>query len=196
MFEDDKRNTLKKLRHAIENNLVDKEVMYIVDKINELNNYYTTSSCIGRCGIMEFPKNKNTKIYSRWLGKWHHYAEYNEIFEALDKKSEDFEYLVFVMNSPILHIASKDIHSAKKLLELAIHNGLKASSIKSVNDRRVIVEILPTYKVDAPIGADGKVFVNDDYLKFLLDIGNKKLKEARKRLRVLHERLDSLQDKY
>ncbi|WP_292459772.1 hypothetical protein [Methanothermococcus sp.] len=187
MFQEDKKRTMEKLKEAIKNNFVDKEVMFIVDKINEMENYYTTSSCAGRCGIMEFPKNKNPKIYSKWLGKWHHYAKEEELFEAINKKSENFETMVFVMNSPILHVASKDIIHAKKLLELAIHNGLKASSIKSITDRRIIVEILSTYKMDVPIGINGELLVDNNYLKMLLNIGNKKLEKSRECINRLYK---------
>ncbi len=193
MFNKDKKRTMAKLNYAVSKNLVDSDVMYIVNKINSMKDYYTTSSCIGRCGIIEFPKYKNPKIYSRWLGKWHHYANMDELIDSLNKKSEDFDYLVFVMNSPILHVASKDIISAKNLLELAIHNGLKSSSIKSINNRRVIVEILSTYKMDVPIGLNGSVLVNNDYMKFLLDMGNKKLKQSRNLLERFCEKLDSLE---
>jgi tRNA wybutosine-synthesizing protein 3 len=189
-FLEDKKRTLTNLELAIREGLVDEEIIPILNKINNLDNYYTTSSCIGRVGIMEIPKDKNPKLYSRWLGKWHHYATYDEMFDALKERKNG--YIVFVMNSPILHIACKDIESAKKMLELALHSGLKASSIKSVSDRRVIVEILTTYKVDAPIGEDGKLFVNDDYLRFLLDYSNLKLKKAREILMRWVNRLDEL----
>ena len=115
---------------------------------------------------------------------------YDEMFDALKERKNG--YIVFVMNSPILHIACKDIESAKKMLELALHSGLKASSIKSVSDRRVIVEILTTYKVDAPIGEDEKLFVDDNYLKFLLDYSNTKLKKAREILMRWVNMLDEL----
>ena len=187
-----KKRTLNKLNDAIKNNFVDKDVMYIVDKINEKENYYTTSSCIGRCGIMEFPKNKTPKIYSKWLGKWHHYANNDELFEAINNKSEEFNSIVFIMNSPILHIASKDMECAKKLLECAYHNGLKASSIKSIHKRRIIVEIMTTNKVDAPIGIDGKIVVDDEYLKLLLKIGNEKLKLSRDGIYRFYEKLDTI----
>jgi tRNA wybutosine-synthesizing protein 3 len=189
-FLEDKKRTLTNLELAIREGLVDEEIIPILNKINNLSNYYTTSSCIGRVGIMEIPKDKNPKLYSRWLGKWHHYATYDEMFNALKERKNG--YIVFVMNSPILHIACKDIESAKKMLELAIHSGLKASSIKSVSDRRVIVEILTTYKVDAPIGEDGELFVDDNYLKFLLDYSNLKLKKAREILIRWVNRLDEL----
>jgi len=179
MFQRDKEKTMKKLREALEKDLVDRDILYLLNRINEMEDYYTTSSCIGRCGIMEFPKGKNPKVHSRWLGKWHHYGDERELFEALERRSEDFEMIVFVMNPPILHVASKDIPSAKRILDLAIHSGLKASSIKSITDRRVMVEIVGTYKVDAPIGVDGRILVDEDYLKVLLKVGNTKLKKSR-----------------
>ena len=189
-FLEDKKRILTNLELAIREGLVDEEIIPTLNKINELNDYYTTSSCIGRVGIMEIPKDKNPKLHSRWLGKWHHYATYDEMFDALKERKNG--YIVFVMNSPILHIACKDIESAKKMLELALHSGLKASSIKSVSDRRVIVEILTTYKVDAPIGEDGKLFVDDSYLRFLLDYSYLKLKKAREILMRWANRLDEL----
>ncbi|ABR55218.1 Protein of unknown function DUF207 [Methanococcus vannielii SB] len=192
MFDNDKKHTLEKLQNAVENGYVDPEIMYFVDQINELKNYYTTSSCIGRCGIIEFPKGKNPKIYSKWLGKWHHYAEYSEIDEAISKKSKDFEKISFVLNSPILHIASKDLNSSKALLDLAYNNGLKGTSIKAITGRRFIVEIITTVKLDAPVAYDGKMIVDFQYLKILLDEGNHKLKHARNSLKRLYDKLDEL----
>ncbi|ACX73167.1 Protein of unknown function DUF207 [Methanocaldococcus vulcanius M7] len=182
-FLEDKKRVLTNLELAIKENLVDEEIIPILKIINDLDFCYTTSSCIGRVGVIEIPKDKNPKIYSKWVGKWHHYAKYDELFNALknwkDKEEAKNTMAIFVMNPPIIHIACKDLYSAKKMLDLAIHSGLKASSIKSVSERRIIVEILPTHKVDAPIGEDGKLFVDEDYLKFLLDYGNLKLKKAR-----------------
>ena len=42
-----------------------------------------------------------------------------------------------------------------------------------------MVEIVGTYKVDAPIGVDGRILVDEDYLKVLLKVGNTKLKKSR-----------------
>ncbi|WP_456472765.1 tRNA(Phe) 7-((3-amino-3-carboxypropyl)-4-demethylwyosine(37)-N(4))-methyltransferase Taw3 [Methanocaldococcus sp.] len=178
MFDIDKKRTLMNLNLAIEEGLVDKDIIPILEKINSLKDYYTTSSCIGRIGIMVIPKDKNPKLHSKWLGKWHNYPTFDELKSCLKNEKG---YIIFVMNSPILHIACRNIESAKKLLESAIHNGLKASSIKSITNRRVIVEILTTYKVDAPIGED-EIFIDDNYLKFLLDYSIMKLKRARELL--------------
>ncbi|MCS3900691.1 tRNA(Phe) 7-((3-amino-3-carboxypropyl)-4-demethylwyosine(37)-N(4))-methyltransferase Taw3 [Methanococcus voltae] len=190
MFLEAKYNKMKKLQYAVDNNLVDKEIMYFVDRINEEDEYYTTSSCIGRCGIMEFPKNVNTKIYSRWLGKWHHYATTDEMNIAIESASPDYDRLYFVLNSPIMHIACKDAFSAKKLLEIAYHNGLKASSIKSLSEKRYIVEFLTTMKLDAPIGFDGKLVVDDNYLNILLNESNLKLMKAREMLHRVYLKFD------
>ncbi len=177
------------LELAIREGLVDNEIIPILKKINDLEDYYTTSSCIGRIGILEIPKDKNPKLYSRWLIKCHHYPTFEEIKSSI----KDFSgYLIFVMNSPILHVACKDIESAKKLLDLAIHSGLKSSSIKSVSKRRVIVEILTTYKVDSPIGENNLLYISDDYLKFLLDYSIKKLKKSRDLLFNWDKKLDML----
>jgi len=141
---------------------------------------------------MEFPRGKNPKVHSRWLGKWHHYGEERELFEALERRSRDFEMIVFVMNSPILHVAARDIPAAKRLLDLAIHSGLKASSIKSITGRRVMVEIVSTYKIDAPIGLEGDILVDEDYLKMLLKVGNTKLRISRELFHRFYRALERL----
>ena len=192
MFQEDKEKALKKLKNALEKGLVDKGIIYLLERINEMEDYYTTSSCIGRCGIMEFPKGKNPKVHSRWLGKWHHYGDERDLFEALERRSKDFEMLVFIMNSPILHVASRNIPAAKKLLDLAIHNGLKASSIKSITDKRVMVEILSTYRIDAPIGIDGRILADKNYLKMLLKVGNVKLKKSRELFYRFYRTLENI----
>ncbi|ADG14032.1 Protein of unknown function DUF207 [Methanocaldococcus infernus ME] len=179
MFDEDKKRTLMKLNLAIAEGLVDEEIIPILDKINSLKDYYTTSSCIGRIGIMEIPKYKNPKLFSRWLGKWHNYPSFDEVKSRVRPVDG---YLIFVMNSPILHIACRDVERAKYLLDLAIHSGLKASSIKSISNKRVIVEILTTYKIDAPIGEGKRIFIDDEYLKFLLEYSILKLKRARELL--------------
>ena len=119
-------------------------------------------------------------------------AKYEEIDEAISKKSDDFEKIAFVLNSPILHIASRDIESSKALLDLAFHNGLKNASIKAITNRRFIIEIITTAKLDAPIAYDGKMVVDYDYLKILLDEGNNKLKHARNSLNRLYDKLDRI----
>ncbi|HID47162.1 MAG TPA: hypothetical protein EYH15_05500 [Methanothermococcus okinawensis] len=191
MFQEDKEKAMKRLREALEKDLVDRGILYLLHRINEMEDYYTTSSCIGRCGLIEFPRGRNPKVHSRWLGKWHHYGDERDLFKALERRSEDFEMLVFVMNSPILHVASRDIPAAKRLLDTAIHSGLKASSIKSITDRRVVVEIVSTYKIDAPVGIDGNILVDEDYLKTLLKVGNTKLKKSRALLHRFYKELES-----
>jgi tRNA wybutosine-synthesizing protein 3 len=81
--------------------------------------------------------------------------------------------------------------------------GFKYSSIRSLKEQKAIsnytdfekitVEILSTERIDVPIAVEGRVYPDDDYLKFLIDNANTCLNRANNKLNnlfdVLNERL-------
>ena len=90
------------------------------EKINSTDNYYTTSSCSGRIVLM---RDENKKGEGLFVKVWHDKIN----FEDLKKELENLENrnIKFKLESPIIHIACKDLESASKLLEEAKHIGFK-----------------------------------------------------------------------
>ncbi|RLF77947.1 hypothetical protein DRN32_07240, partial [Thermococci archaeon] len=115
-FDLQKKKALESLNEALEKGLVDSDIISLLNKINSLENYFTTSSCSGRISVMQLP-DFGDKLNAIWLGKWHSEVKIEEVLDAINKHDEGM--LWFMLNSPILHIAARTLEDAVELLNLA-----------------------------------------------------------------------------
>ena len=179
---------ISSLKDAIESKEVDERIIPIVEKINAINDFFTTSSCSGRIVLLELPS-FGKKRKAKFLGKWHGKVNIEEIKKVLKEKKE--KELWFLVQSPIFHIATISMKNAKKLLNIAIQSGFKYSSIKAVNGK-IVVEILTAERLDAPLVIKDEMFVGDEYIKTLIDIANKMIGKMNIKLKRLEKNLESL----
>jgi len=184
-FLDGKKSALEKLTKAISANQVDSGILPILDIINNSDKYYTTSSCFGRIVILEIPTIGNKKE-AKSLGKWHRTIEINELLSAT-KNAKDGQ-LWILSQSPIIHIAASSYNAAEKILKTAISCGFKNSGLKSLG-RRIVIEILSTERLDAPIGKNGKLFCNNEHLDLLVKISNEIMGKSTLKLSKLEKNL-------
>ncbi|MCD6222157.1 MAG: hypothetical protein J7K12_00520, partial [Thermoplasmata archaeon] len=161
-----KETAMNKLHSAMYQKKVDEKAIPIIEKLNEMADFFTTSSCSGRIALLEIPL-PGRKRKAKFLGKWHHEISMEDVEKALGKAKNG--ELWFLVQSPIFHVFTISLKNAKALLHAAIQSGFKYSSIKSINGK-VMVEILSTEKMDVPIGKDGKIFVSKEYLSLLTEI--------------------------
>ncbi|RLF92142.1 hypothetical protein DRN82_00495, partial [Thermococci archaeon] len=54
-FERAKKEALMSLEIALRRGEVDEDIIPLLEKINSMENYFTTSSCSGRISVMEMP---------------------------------------------------------------------------------------------------------------------------------------------
>lgn len=179
---------ISSLKKAIEKGKIDEKALPIVKKINAIGDFFTTSSCSGRIAVLEIPS-FGQKRKARFLGKWHRKVSFEEVLEAL-KKAKKGE-IWFLVQSPIFHVSTISMGDAKKLLNIANQSGFKYSSIKTVNGK-IVVEILGTERIDAPLGIDGNIYGGEEYIKILVEIANKMMEKMEKKLRRLEKNLDLL----
>ena len=184
-FLDGKKSALEKLTKAISANQVDSGILPILNIINNSDKYYTTSSCFGRIVILEIPTIGNKKE-AKSLGKWHRAIEINELLSAT-KNAKDGQ-LWILSQSPIIHIAASSYNAAEKILKTAISCGFKNSGLKSLG-RRIVIEILSTERLDAPIGKNGKLFCNNGHLDLLVKISNEIMEKSTLKLSKLEKNL-------
>jgi len=167
-FLEHKKNALKKLQKAKEENLADEDIIPILDLINNLDDYYTSSSCYGRIVLLEIPTigDKKNAVF---LGKWHRKINTSEILKAANNANKG--QLWVLAQSPIIHIGAKTNIAADKILKTAIACGFKNSGLKSIY-KNIVLEVVSTERLDSPIGKDGKLFCDDEYLDLLVEIAN------------------------
>ena len=169
MFQTDKKIQLSK-KDSSKKGSVDKKIISLVGKINSKEEYYTTSSCSGRIMLLSEGK---TKKDTKWIFVSHDKITFNQLKDSLKKIPK--QTLWFRFEPMILHVCCNSIDSAQKIVDAAKSAGFKKSGIMSAS-KRIMVEIRGTDFISAPIAFNGKVSVDDSYLKILAGEANKKLK--------------------
>lgn len=188
-FDLQKKKALESLNEALEKGLVDSDIISLLNKINSLENYFTTSSCSGRISVMQLP-DFGDKLNAIWLGKWHSEVKIEEVLDAINKHDEGM--LWFMLNSPILHIAARTLEDAVELLNLAISCGFKHSNIKSISHKKLVVEIRSTERMDVPLGKDKELWVSPEHLAKIVSMANLQLRRAKEKLKRLENEIEKL----
>jgi tRNA wybutosine-synthesizing protein 3 len=160
---------------------VDKEIKPLLDLINRKKNYYTTSSCSGR--IMVMRKDSDKKNEAEWLFVSHEQAKFAEVKKSLENPKGD---IWFKSEPIILHICARDLDSAQQIVDIARYVGLKKSGIMA-SRKRIIVELVGTDLMAAPVTKAGVLVVSDDYLRILVEEANKKMDRNHSRMKAFSE---------
>jgi len=168
-FEFRKQNQLNKNDKSLKHSW-DIRIVKLCDKINKLPNYYTTSSCSGRVLLLKDCKEKRDDLFVK---VWHDEIKLKEVKKILESiKQKGMFY--FKQEPCILHVACKDLESAQKIHDLAKLSGWKRCGIIASN-KRFIVELNATSKLEFPIIDKGRILVEDEFLEVVVREGNKRL---------------------
>jgi tRNA wybutosine-synthesizing protein 3 len=190
-FDEQKAKAMEGLRKALAEDKVDEDIILLLERINSLENYFTTSSCSGRVSIMEMP-DFGDKVNSVWLGKWHREVSVEEVLDAIERHEKG--QLWFLVRSPILHVGARTMEDAVSLLNLAIGLGFKYSNIKSVSHKKLVVEIRSTERMDVPLGENGELWVNEEYIARIVEMGNAQVRRFKGKLKRLEEEIERLKE--
>ncbi len=175
-FEKQKNNAMKRLNAALREKEVDKELIPMIEYVNSLNDYYTTSGCAGRISLLH---DLGSKLDSEMIVKWHRKVENDEILRLI----KPVNGIVWFMYEPmIVHIVSRTAAGAKKVLEIGLSSGFKRTGIRAFKEERYMVEICSTERIDVPVVENKKRLVDDDYVRYLVGLANKKFVQGQKKL--------------
>ncbi|WP_297488633.1 hypothetical protein [Thermococcus sp.] len=188
-FNEQRARAMEGLRKALAEDKVDHDIIPLLEKINALDNYFTTSSCSGRISVMEMP-HFGDKVNSVWLGKWHREVAVEEVLEAVGRHNSG--QLWFLVRSPILHVAARTMEDAVKLLNLAVGLGFKYSNVKSISHKKLLVEIRSTERMDVPLGENGELWVDGYYIERIVGIANAQVRRFKGKLKRLEEEIKKL----
>ncbi len=111
------------------------------------------------------------KVYHELISFEQLKKDLDEILKCKDKK------IKFKLESCALHVACRDLKNAQNLYDKAKLSGWKKSGIIASNNR-FIVELTSTDKLEFPIIQNGKILVNDKFLKIIFKEANRKLKRG------------------
>ena len=174
-FELNKKNALSKIDKSKKGS-IDARIKDIIDLINSLDDYYTTSSCSGRILVLE-PADKKNKV--KWLFVTHDTVSLEEVKKALEHAVDAW----LKKESAIFHIACKTRDAADKLLNLVRSAGFKRAGI--ISPKKNLIEVIGTDQLAVPLTKNKKLLVDDTYLSYVLDIANSMQLKNFKRLEIL-----------
>ena len=155
----------------------DKKITGLCEKLNKTKRYYTTSSCSGRVVLII---DSDKKTHGLFLKIYHDVASFNEFKKDLDEiiKKNKNKDINFKQEPCGLHVACRELKDAQILVDKARKIGWKKSGIISSN-KRFIVEMFGTGILGFPIVKNGKILVDDWFLREIINKSNKNLKKAR-----------------
>jgi len=174
----------------------DKKIAGLCDKINSSDKYFTTSSCSGRVVLIKDEVKKEKGLF---LFRSHDKISFKELKRELDNicggeeaeshppnpKLKKARGLIMFKQEPCLVVVScKDSESQWKLFSKARNNGWKKSGIYSLDKKR-LVELMSCENISFPICKNGKVLVNDDFLKVVVEKVNGNLEKGWGKIRGL-----------
>jgi tRNA wybutosine-synthesizing protein 3 len=182
-FQKEKEDCLFKLNNLDKSKKgnVDKPLIFLIEKINLSENYYTTSSCSGRISIFTIDEN-NKKNTANWIYVSHDKITYEEIKQYLDNLPKTL--VRFKFEPIILHICCENLDYAQILLEKCQEIGLKDSGILSLKNK-IILKIVGSERIDAPIAIEGELIVDYNYIKEIINLANKKLQKTHKIIEII-----------
>lgn len=153
----------------------DDKIISLCEKINSLEDYYTTSSCSGRVVLMIDVKKKAPKLF-KFVS--HDLIEFKQLKNNLNNIAKKHKSLIKFKQEPcIIHVACNSLKDAEELYKKAKLSGWKRSGIIS-SGKRFVVELNSTERLEFPIINKNKVFVSDEFLKLIVKKSNENLKKS------------------
>jgi len=182
LFDQQKKDCLNRIDKSIKKS-IDKDIKPLINLINDLNDYYTTSSCSGR--ILLIDKKTNKKQDTKFVFVEHKKTNFKTIKNSIKNTKNN---IWLKQESIILHVCCRNIETAEKLLKIVRDTGIKRAGIINLN-KRIIIEIIGTESMETIITNKGKMLVDDNYLKILIKEVNKKLERNNKKISEFYNKI-------
>ena len=172
IFNQQKKDILKKTDRSIQGK-IDEDIREVVEIINHMPDYFTTSSCAGRIILIQLTQSRK-KNEARRLFISHDPIKTEGLLDAIP--SDIANPIWFMQESMILHICCRHLNAAQKMLKLCHTAGIKRVGITSLSPK-ICIEAFGTARMETIIARVGKIETSVDYLKVLTESANKKLEK-------------------
>jgi tRNA wybutosine-synthesizing protein 3 len=193
-FDTSKKEMLEKLYKPDKSfkGTVDVDAISIINELNSKNDYFTTSSCSGRISLF-YESSTGKKQDAGWLFVQHGLVTKKELVDALKELPD--ETLWFKMETPIFHIACRTDAAAETLLGICRNLGFKRSGIIATGNsagKRIMIEIIFNDKIEVPVAMNKKLFVDENFIEFMLQKANDKFLKNNELLKKFEKELKKL----
>jgi tRNA wybutosine-synthesizing protein 3 len=165
---------------------IDAPIVQLVDFINDLPDFVTTSSCSGRISVY---RDENCTKGIVWILVVHGVITVEQLREAV--QGQDYAtagnfFIALKCEGFIVHIRCRDLDSGRKLHQIAMGCGFRESGLSVGQKMRVQLAIRTTaYGLELPIAVGKKMILDTNALEIIVA-------EANRRLRCNFARTDRL----
>lgn len=172
----------RRIAHDLDIGYLDWDILDVLQKIFEFPEYFTLSSCSGRISlvdaVMPWERDESTVIFKK-----HSPIKVAELERLLEQRAVRTMWLV--VTGPIIHVSSRSMSDALRILKIARDAGMKHSGIISSSRKGIVVELVSGVHVSAPLKIGGQALVRSHSLPLLVSLANKALLEGKERLNRL-----------
>jgi tRNA wybutosine-synthesizing protein 3 len=165
---------------------IDAPIVQLVDFINDLPDFVTTSSCSGRISVY---RDENCTKGVVWILVVHGVITVEQLREAVhgqDCATAGNFFIALKCEGFIVHIRCRDLDSGRKLHQIAMGCGFRESGLSVGQKMRVQLAIRTTaYGLELPIAVGKKMILDTNALEIIVA-------EANRRLRCNFARTDRL----
>ncbi|CAN6205519.1 unnamed protein product [Urochloa humidicola] len=170
---------------------VDAPISPLLEVLNSHPDLFTTSSCSGRVSVLAQPqegqdatKRKKKARGGGWVYVSHDPADPDAVVEQLfggNGSAVAGDELVFRFEPMIVAVECRDADAAAVLVAAAIRAGFRESGITSLQ-KRVMVAIRCSIRMEVPLGQTGELVVSPEYVCYLVRTANCKMEANKKRM--------------
>ncbi|XP_068197120.1 tRNA wybutosine-synthesizing protein 3 homolog [Antennarius striatus] len=184
-----KKQSLTKLDQSKKGS-VDVEIRHVVSLLNGCEEFFTTSSCAGRVILIEGAPEKGDvqKQNCVWLFVSHQKCRSDDLISGLTGSSGS---AVLKFEPLVVHVQCRQLDDAKLLHSVAVNSGFRNSGITFGKTGKIMMAVRSTHGLEVPLSFEGKLLVDQEYIRFLAQVANQKMEENHKRIDRFYHNLQS-----
>uniref|UniRef100_A0A1B6HF04 tRNA wybutosine-synthesizing protein 3 homolog n=1 Tax=Homalodisca liturata TaxID=320908 RepID=A0A1B6HF04_9HEMI len=158
---------------------IDEPIKEIIEFINNLEEFVTTSSCSGRIIILSKEDGDSSKRGCKWILTSHTTVDSSEVLEKVKCCEKN---MVLKFEPFILHVQCEDIIAAKKMQNCALAAGFRNSGSVFGRGGNITFAVRGTHGLEVPLSDEERLLVTDDYIRHIVDKANSKMCENMKKI--------------
>ena len=181
-FDAGKHDILTSIKNGSDNSpkgSIDLHIQEIVEFINNLDDFVTTSSCSGRISLY---RDDNQTKGIKWLLVEHATVTSMQVKECILKSGgnsgTDNVLTVLKCEAFILHISCRNVEAAKDFLQLAMECGFRESGLvisRNLNKKVMLAVRTTAFGLELPVAIGSRALLDDIALDVIVQEANKRL---------------------
>ena len=165
---------------------IDRPIVKLTEVINTARDTFTLSSCSGRVVLLReaLIGQSVRKAGCDWLTVSHEELSPAAVLESLQSREVERPGTIVLKFEPfVLHVQCRDTETARRMCACAVEAGFRNSGITMGNKGKLVTAVRSTHGLEVPItDEDGALLVTEEYVSFIVEKANSKLRENFKRI--------------